>query len=130
MGYRTIIARYVAKWGIARMCLCKVKYQGEVSHHFVGALTSLKKYRAIWGYRSDGIAVSRDMGPLSLRAFPGIPLESTGGYKASSRASFSFQAGRPKPPSVALGRVQVLGNVPSATTTTESLIWWIIRCYI
>ena len=28
MGYRTIIARYVAKWGIARMCLCKIKYQG------------------------------------------------------------------------------------------------------
>ena len=23
-----------------------------------------------------------------------------------------------------------LGNVPSTTTTTESLIWWIIRCYI
>ena len=22
-GYRTIIARYVAKWGIAQMCLCK-----------------------------------------------------------------------------------------------------------
>ena len=65
MGYRTIIARYAAKWGIARMCLCKVKYQGEVSHHFVGALTSLKKYRAIWGYCSDSIAVSRDMGPLS-----------------------------------------------------------------
>ena len=28
MGYRTIIARYVAKWGIAQMCLCKTKYQG------------------------------------------------------------------------------------------------------
>ena len=24
MGYRTIIARYVAKWGIAQMCLCKL----------------------------------------------------------------------------------------------------------
>ena len=48
-GYRTIITRYVAKWGIAQMCLCKIKYQGGVSHHFVGALTSLKKYRAIWG---------------------------------------------------------------------------------
>ena len=24
----------------------------------------------------------------------------------------------------------IIGNVPSATTTTESLIWWIIRCYI
>ena len=48
MGYRTIIARYVAKWGIARMCLGKIKYQGGVSRHFVGVLTSLKKYRAIW----------------------------------------------------------------------------------
>ena len=49
MGYRTIIARYVAKWGIAQMCLCETKYQGGVSHHFGGVLTSLKKYRAIWG---------------------------------------------------------------------------------
>ena len=49
MGYRTIIARYVAKWGIAQVCLCKTKHQGRVSHHFGGVLTSLKKYRAIWG---------------------------------------------------------------------------------
>ena len=49
MRYRTIIARYVAKWGIARMCLCETKYQGVVSHHFGGVLTSLEKYRAIWG---------------------------------------------------------------------------------
>ena len=27
MGYRTIIARYVAKWGIAQMCLCEAKCQ-------------------------------------------------------------------------------------------------------
>ena len=49
MGYRTIIARYVAKWGIAQMCLCQTKYQGGVSHHFGGVQTSLKGYRAIWG---------------------------------------------------------------------------------
>ena len=49
MGYRTVIARYVAKWGIAQMCLCKAKYQGGVSHHFGGVLASLIKYRAIWG---------------------------------------------------------------------------------
>ena len=49
MGYRTIIARYVAKWGIARMCLCKIKYKGGVSHLFGWVLTSPKKYRAIWG---------------------------------------------------------------------------------
>ena len=23
-----------------------------------------------------------------------------------------------------------IGNIPSATMRTESLIWWIIRCYI
>ena len=48
MGYRTtIIARYVAKWGIAQMCLFRTKW--GVSHHFGELLTSLKKYRAIWG---------------------------------------------------------------------------------
>ena len=25
MGYRTIMARYVAKWGVAQMCLCETK---------------------------------------------------------------------------------------------------------
>ena len=48
-GYRTIIARYVAKWGIAQMCLCETKCQGGASHHFGEVLTSLKKYRAMWG---------------------------------------------------------------------------------
>ena len=67
MGYHTIIARYVAKWGIAQMCLCKIKYQGGVSHHFGGMLTSLKRVSRDMGYRSDSIAVSRDMGPLSSR---------------------------------------------------------------
>ena len=50
MGYRTSIARYVARWGIAQMCLCETKDQaGGASHHFGGVLTSLKKHRAIWG---------------------------------------------------------------------------------
>ena len=49
VGYRTIIARYVAKWGIAHTCLCKIKYARGVLHHSGGMLTSLKKYRAIWG---------------------------------------------------------------------------------
>ena len=48
-GYRAIVARYVAKWGIGQMCLCKTRYQGRVSHHFGRVLTSLKKYRVIWG---------------------------------------------------------------------------------
>ena len=47
VGYRTIIARYVAKWGIAEMNLCETKCQGGVSHHSGGVVTSLKKYRAI-----------------------------------------------------------------------------------
>ena len=41
MGYRTIIARYVAKWGIAQVCVCETKYQGGVSHQFGGVLPSL-----------------------------------------------------------------------------------------
>ena len=45
-NYRAICC---SKWGIAQMCLCESKYQGGVSHHFGGGLTSLKKYRAIWG---------------------------------------------------------------------------------
>ena len=57
MGYRTIIARYVAKWGIAQMCLCETKYQRGVSHHFWEALTSLKKYRVHGGYRPLSVDV-------------------------------------------------------------------------
>ena len=49
VGYRAIIARYVAKGRIAQMCLCETKYEGGVSHHSGELLTSLKKYRAIWG---------------------------------------------------------------------------------
>ena len=64
MGYRTIIARYVAKWGIAQMCLCETKYQGRVSHHFGGSADLPAKVSRDMGYRSDSIAVSRDMGPL------------------------------------------------------------------
>ena len=38
MGYRTIIARYVAKWGIAQVGLCETKCRGGGgSHHFGGA---------------------------------------------------------------------------------------------
>ena len=49
MGYRTLTARYVAKWGIAHMRPCETSYQGGVSHHSGGVLTSLEKYCAIWG---------------------------------------------------------------------------------
>ena len=43
MGYRTIIARYVAQWGIAKMCLCKTKCQGEASHHLGDMLLRARK---------------------------------------------------------------------------------------
>ena len=38
MGYRTIIAQYVAKWGIAQMCLCETEcqeggYRTFILHH-------------------------------------------------------------------------------------------------
>ena len=42
VGYRIIIAPYVAKWGIAQMLLCNTKYQGGVSHHFGEVLISLQ----------------------------------------------------------------------------------------
>ena len=64
MGYRTIIARYVAKWGIAQMCLCKTKYQGEGLAPFWGAPNLPEKVSRDMGYRSDSSAISRDMGPL------------------------------------------------------------------
>ena len=66
MGYRTIIARYVAKRGIARMCLCKIKYLGgyrtilgECSPPLkksrdVGITAIALQYRAIWGHKVRG----------------------------------------------------------------------------
>ena len=53
MGYCTIVARYVAAWGIAQnhRCAC-VKLctkGGWVLQHFGELLTSLKRYRAICG---------------------------------------------------------------------------------
>ena len=65
VGYRTIIARYVAEWGIAQMCLCEAKYQGGGIAPFWGATGLPEKVSRDIGYRSDSIAVSRDMGPLS-----------------------------------------------------------------
>ena len=56
-SYRAIPVTIVSR-GIAQMCLCETKCQGGVSHRFGGVLTSVKKYR------SDSIAISRDMGPL------------------------------------------------------------------
>ena len=50
LGYRTDIARYVAEWGIALICLCvKRRHQGGVPHPLGGLLQWLRKYRAIGG---------------------------------------------------------------------------------
>ena len=49
LGYRTSIARCVAKWGIALICLCKKRHQRGVSHPVGGLLGWLRKYRAIGG---------------------------------------------------------------------------------
>ena len=53
----------ISLWGIAQMCLCETKCQGGVSHHFGGVLTSLTRYCAKLGYRSNSIAISRDLRP-------------------------------------------------------------------
>ena len=48
----TQLSRYVARWGIAQLCLWETKcngWGGGVSHHSGGAFASLKRYRAIWG---------------------------------------------------------------------------------
>ena len=65
VGYRKIIARYVAKWGITQMCLCETKYQGRGIAPFWGAANLPEEGSRDMGYRSDSIAISRDMEPLS-----------------------------------------------------------------
>ena len=70
MGCRTIIARYVAKWGIAQVCLCDAKYQGGGIAPFWGAANIPQQVSRDMGYRSDSIAASGDMGPLSSKRLP------------------------------------------------------------
>ena len=46
--YRTIIARYVAKWGIAQMCLCEtISTNGGGIAPLGGSAKLFKKYRAM-----------------------------------------------------------------------------------
>ena len=91
MGYRTIIARYVAKWGIAQMCLCETKYQRGVSHHFGGVLTSLKKYRAIWGIAAI-VRYGATKGPIKNKGIEGssrrIQRECNGVTVAETESSY------------------------------------------
>ena len=85
MAYRTIIARYVAKCGIAEMCLCETKYPEGSIAPFWGSANLPAKVSRNMGYRSDSIAISRDMAPLSeLRSE--IPFSS-----ANFRAKSHFQ---------------------------------------
>ena len=49
MAYRTAIARYVAKWGIAQMCLCETKNQrGGYRTILWECSAPLQKYCATW----------------------------------------------------------------------------------
>ena len=64
-GYRAILTRFGAKWGIAEMCLCETKYQGGViAPSSWGSANLPDNLSRDMGYRSDSIAISRDMGPL------------------------------------------------------------------
>ena len=58
VGYRKIVARYVAKWGIPQMCLCKTGIA-----KVLGAPNLPEKVPRDFGYRCDSIAMSSDMGP-------------------------------------------------------------------
>ena len=51
-GHRTIIAPYVAKWGITQMCLCEAKW--GIAPFWGSANLPDKVSRAV-GYRSDTI---------------------------------------------------------------------------
>ena len=64
-------------------------------------------------------AVSRGVQMLEFPAQT-VNLRKSAGFCEKLRFGFSLSSQfRP-----------LIGNVPSATATTESLIWWIIRCYI
>ena len=53
MGYRTMIARYVAKSGIAQMCLCETKCQRGALHNSWGFATFPDKVSRNVGYRRN-----------------------------------------------------------------------------
>ena len=54
MGHRTVIARYVAKWRIAKMCLCGPKCQGgDIAPFWWSAKLEVSPHM---GYRSGSVA--------------------------------------------------------------------------
>ena len=67
VGHRTIIARYVAKWGtVLHTCVCvKPSTKRAGIAPFWGSSNLPEKVLRDMGYRSDSIAISRDimMGP-------------------------------------------------------------------
>ena len=68
VGYRTILARYVAKWGIAQMCLSETQHQGGGGiAPFWGAANLHERVSRDTGYRSDSVAISRDVGSLGVQ---------------------------------------------------------------
>ena len=64
VGCRTIIARYVAKRGIAQMCLSETKCQGGGIAPFWGSANLPEKLSC----DSDSIAILRNMGPQRSQA--------------------------------------------------------------
>ena len=74
MGHCTIIAQYVAKWGIAQMCLCQTKYQGGGISPFWG---SPKNLFLGWPRTTLGCSPPLDARELLTRRIP-QPINSWG----------------------------------------------------
>ena len=64
MWYHTVIARYVAKWGITQMLSGVNKFTKKGHRRILGSCNLPEKVLLDMGYRNDSIAISRDMGPL------------------------------------------------------------------
>ena len=92
LGCRTSIARYVAKWGIALMCLCKRRHQGGGIAPCWGIAGMAEKASRDRGYRSNTIAISRDMGPRSVAA---VLLSESGTQTHMQKAAFSLREAEP-----------------------------------
>ena len=65
MGSRTGIARYSAEWGIAQLHLWQMKEQRGVLQLLGRRAKHTEKISRNLGHRSDSIAISRNMEPLS-----------------------------------------------------------------
>ena len=62
------IARYLCcKMGYRLICLCKTRHQGRGYHSLWGIAGMAEKVSRDGGHRSNTIAISRDMGPLSFK---------------------------------------------------------------